>query len=251
MQFNFVNSLVIGLMLTAASLAEPLEFRAKHDHSLGSCDGKLIATDREIRYDATDGKHSRMWAYIDIQKLDVAAPTRLVLKTFESQSWKKLERDKVFEFSLLEGKLTSEQQEFLRAKLSRPIVARLVEKADQGSTLLLVRHRHRLGGCEGQLSVEEGRLIYLTDHAGDNRVWMLREIETFGSSDPYHLRVTTYNETFTFDLKSPLDPKVYDSLWKKIYRLENAQVSEAKRALLGSGLGWLQPLKVKCIGMSK
>ncbi|HEU0004533.1 MAG TPA: hypothetical protein VFS12_00965 [Terriglobia bacterium] len=33
---------------------------------------------------------------------------------------------------------------------------------------------------------------------------------------PYHLRVTTYNETFSFDLKSPLDPKVYDSLWKKI-----------------------------------
>jgi hypothetical protein len=225
MRFNLIPGLVLGFVLTGVAQAEPFEFRVKHDHSLGSCDGKLIATDREIRYDATDGKHSRMWAYIDIQKLDVASPTRLVLKTFESHSWRKLERDKVFEFSLLEGKLTSEQQEFLRAKLSRPMVARLVEKATS-STLLVVRHRHRLGGCEGQLSVGKDRLIYLTDHASDNRDWKLRNIETLGSPSPYHLRVTTYNETFSFDLKSPLDPKVYDSLWKKIYRFENPHAPE-------------------------
>ncbi len=118
--------------------------------------------------------------------------------------------------------MTPEQQEFLRAKLSRPMVARLVEKAE-GSILLPVRHRHSLGGCEGQLSVEEDRLIYLTDHSRDNRAWKLRDIETIGSPDPYHLRVTTYNETFTFDLKSPLDPKIYDSLWKRIYRLDKGE----------------------------
>ncbi len=224
MRIDYVFSVVIGLVLTRVSMAEPFEFRVKHDHSLGSCAGKLIASDREIRYEAIDGKHSRIWAYIDIQKLDVASSTRLVFKTFESQSWKKLERDKVFEFSLLEGKLRPNHQEFLRAKVSRPIVARLVEKG-ASSTLLLVRHRHRLGGCEGQLAVEEDRLIYLTDHAADNRVWMLREIETLGSPDPYHLRVTTYNETFTFDLKSPLNPKTYDSLWKMIYRFETTQAS--------------------------
>ena len=228
MQFNLVTSLVIGLMLTAVCLAEPFDFRVKHDHTLGSCEGKLIAGDREIRYEATDGKHSHTWAYIDIQKLDVASPTRLVLKTFQSQSWKKLERDKVFDFSVVEGKLTPEHQEFLRAKLSRPMVARLVEKAD-GSALLPVRHRHSLGGCEGQLSVEEDRLIYLTDHASDNRAWKLRDIETIGSPDPYHLRVTTYNETFTFDLKSPLDPKVYDSLWKRIYRLDKGEGVRGER----------------------
>jgi len=220
MRFNFVVGIAVGLMLTRACLADSFEFRVKHDHTLGSCEGKLVATDREFRYEAANGKHSRTWAYIDIQKLDVASFTRLVLKTFESQSWKRLETDKVFEFSLVDGKVTPEQQEFLRAKLSRPMVARLVEKADN-SILLPVRHRHALGGCEGQLSVEEERLIYLTDHASDNRAWKLRDIETLGLPDPYHLRVTTYNETFTFDLKSPLDSTTYDPLWKKIYRLEN------------------------------
>jgi len=223
MRFKFISGFVMYLALTGGAQAESFEFSVKHDHTLGSCEGKLVAGEKEIRYEATNGKHSRAWAYIDIQKLDVVSPTRLALKTFESQSWKKLERDKAFEFSLLDGKVTPEQQEFLRAKLSRPMVARLVEKADRSSSLLPVRHRHRLGGCEGQLSVEEERLIYSTDHASDNRVWKLREIETIGSPDPYHLRVTTYNETFTFDLKSPLDSKIYDFLWKKIYRLEGVQ----------------------------
>jgi len=226
MRFNLIPGLALCLVLTGVAQADSFEFRVKHDHTLGSCDGKLIAHEREIRYEATDGKHSQTWAYIDIQKLDAASPTRLVLKTFQSRSWKKFEKDKVFDFSLVEGKLAPEQQEFFRGKLSRPMVARLVEKADRSSTLLPVRHRHRLGGCEGQLSVEEDRLIYLTDHASDNRTWKLREIETMGSPDPYHLRVTTYNETFTFDLKSSLDPKVYDSLWKKIYRLEGVQASQ-------------------------
>jgi len=229
MRFKFILSFVVCVALTGGAQAESFDFRVKHDHSLGSCEGKLVASDKEIRYEATNGNHSRTWAYIDIQKLDVVSPTRLALKTFESQSWKKLERDRAFDFSLLEGKITPDQQEFLRAKLSRPMVARLVEKADH-SIPLPVRHRHRLGGCEGQLSVEDERLIYLTDHASDNRVWKLREIETIGSPDPYHLRVTTYNETFTFDLKSPLDPRLYDALWKKIYRFENAQASERESA---------------------
>jgi hypothetical protein len=219
MRVTLVTSLIISFILTKVCFAEPTEFRVKHDHSLGSCEGKLVLTDRDIRYEASNGKHSRSWAYIDIQKLDVASPMRLVLKTFESHSWKKLESDKVFEFSLLDAKLGPEQQEFLRERLKRPMVARLAEKSDQDFDILLVRHRHRLGGCEGQLSVEEERLIYLTDHAKDNRVWKLRDIETLGAPDPYHLRVTTYNETFTFDLKSPLDPKVYDSIWRKVYRL--------------------------------
>ena len=131
-----------------------------------------------------------------------------------------MEKDKAFEFELIDGKLSAAEQEFLRARLSRPMVARLVEKTDRGSPILLVRHRHRLGGCEGQLSIEEDRLTYLTARAEDNRVWRLPEIESVGSPDLYHLRVTTYNETFTFDLKSSLDPHLYDSLWKKIYRLE-------------------------------
>ena len=232
--------LITGLMRVTTVCAESFEYRVKHDHALGTCQGKLILSDQEIRYEASDGKHSRSWPYIDIQKVDVVSPTRLNLRTFESASWKKLAKDRVFEFSVIEGQLTVEHQEFLRSKLSRPIVARLVQQGNVNPVSLPVRHRHRLGGCEGRLQVEEDRLIYSTDHSSDNRAWKLNEIETIGSPDPYHFRVTTYNETFTFDLKSPLSSKLYDALWKKVYRLENKLctigIASERRKIIAHGV---------------
>lgn len=205
--------------------ADSFEVRVKHDHFWKSCEGRLLANQQEIRYEAADGKHSRSWSYIDIQKVDLISPTRIEIKTFRSSSWKKLEQDEVFGFSLLEGQLTIENQEFLRSKLSRPMVARLAEKKDMGAASLPVRHRHRLGGCEGELRIETERVVYTTEHAGDSRVWQLGEIETIGASDPYHFRLTSYNETFTFDLKSPLDLTIYESLWKKVYKLEQVHAT--------------------------
>jgi hypothetical protein len=224
MQSKFLSGPVLIFWMATGMLlsADSLEYRVKHDHALGSCHGKLIVGDQDIRYETSDGKHSQTWSYIDIQKLDVISPTRLSVKTFKSRSWKKLRRDETFEFSLIEGQLTAANQEFLRSKLSRPIVARLTEPKETALAALPVRHRHRVGGCEGSLQVEEDRLVYSSDRSNDNRVWKLSEIETIGSPDPYHFRVTSFNETFTFDLKSPLDPKVYDALWKKIYRLQTA-----------------------------
>jgi len=230
MQSRFLPILVLLLSPATGRLlqADSLEYRVKHDHALGSCHGRLIVNDQEIRYEASNGKHSQSWPYIDIQKLDVVSPTRLALKTFKSASWKKLDQDEAFTFSLIEGQLTAANQEFLRSQLSRPIVARLTDPKETTSVAFLVRHRHRVGGCEGRLQVEEDRLVYSSDRSNDNRVWKLSEIETIGSPDPYHFRVTTYNETFTFDLKSALDPKIYDTLWKKIYRLETAHFTKGQ-----------------------
>lgn len=226
---SILLTLTLWLAFALQLVADPFEYRVQHDHVFGSCKGNLIANDREIRYEATDGKHSQSWPYIDIQKVDVG-PTQLVLKTFKSESWKKLEKDQTFHFSVLDVQFTMEHQEFLRSKLIRPMVARLVDGRGTASVSLPVRHRHRLGGCQGSLSFEGDRLTYVTDHTSDNRVWKLSEIETVGSSDAYHLRVATFNETFTFDLKSPLDAKVYDSLWKKIYHFDSPKLSTQKVA---------------------
>lgn len=242
------TSVLLIVILWGASVtrlgAESFEYRVKHDHVFGSCEGKLVASDSEIRYEAAGGKHSQSWPYIDIQELDIASPRRMDLRTFKSEAWKKLEKDQTFHFSLLDGQLTVDDQEFLRSKLRRPMVARLVDGKEASSVSLPVRHRHRLGGCEGSLRLEGDRLMYVTDHANDSRSWRLNEIETLGSPDAYHLQVTTFNETFTFDLKSALDPKVYDSLWKKIYRLgmlrganrsANELTLEGAQAFAGAG----------------
>jgi hypothetical protein len=230
MQSKFLSVPVLIFWVATGTLlrADSLEYRVKHDHALGSCQGKLVVSDQDIRYEATDGKHSQSWSYIDIQKLDVVSATRLTVKTFTSKSWKKLGKDETFAFSLIEGQLTPANQEFLRSKLHRPIVARLTEPKETALAAVPVRHRHRVGGCEGSLHVEEDRLVYFSDRLNDNRLWKPSEIETIGSPDPYHFRVTTFNETFTFDLKSPLDPKIYDALWKKIYGLGTAHFTKGQ-----------------------
>jgi len=227
MPSGITPTLILSLLWVVPVWGESFEYRVKHDHALGSCQGKLILSDHAISYDASNGKHSQRWPHLDIQRLDVSS-TRVWFETFQSQGWEKLKRDKAFEFRLLEGQLTAETQEFLRSKLSRPMVARLIGANGSDVRLLSVRHRHRLGGCEGQLRVEKDRLLYSTDLARDKRAWRFDEIETIGSPDPYHLRVTTYNETFTFDLKKALEEKTYRFLWAKVHRLGAAPLPEDK-----------------------
>jgi hypothetical protein len=229
MQSGITRPLILGLLLVAAApvRAESFEYRVKHDHALGSCQGKLIVNDHAIDYEASNGKHSQRWPYLEVQRLDVSA-TRVSLETYQSRGWEKLKKDKTFEFRLLEGQFTAETQEFLRSKLSRPMVARLIGTKGSDAGVLSVRHRHRLGGCQGELRVEEDRLLYSTDLARDNRAWTFDQIETLGSSDPYHLRITTYNETFTFELKKPLEEKTYGFLWAKVNRLEAAPLARHK-----------------------
>ena len=80
-----------------------------------------------------------------------------------------------------------------------------------------VRQRHNIGGCQGKLTIAADKIIYRTDHKDDSRIWLLRDIESFASSDPFVLRISTAFETFNFDLKVPLEDMAYDHIWKAVY----------------------------------
>ena len=43
MRFTFIPALVLCLVLTRMVQAQSFELRVKHDHTLGSCEGNLIA----------------------------------------------------------------------------------------------------------------------------------------------------------------------------------------------------------------
>jgi hypothetical protein len=45
----------------------------------------------------------------------------------------------------------------------------------------------------------------------------LEDIESFASSDKFSLRLSSRFETFTFDLKLPLEQRAYDVLWQAVY----------------------------------
>lgn len=208
-------AIICWIAFSASLRAETFEFKVKHEHLRGSCRGKLVIDDSQIQYVADRGKHSRQWTYVDIQTLDVS-PKKIELQSFQSGPKWKLGSDKEYEFTILDGELTYVHQEFLRSKVRRPMVARLVVSSFAPLQKLPVRHRHTLGGCEGIVGIYGDRIVYSTDHARHSREWRYSDLETVGSPDRYHLRITSQNETFTFDLKTALEQKTYDFLWDKV-----------------------------------
>ena len=52
----------------------------------------------------------------------------------------------------------------------------------------------------------------------------MRDIRSFGTTGAYDLRLSTEQESFSFDLKQPLNQEVYDYLWQRIYGPQFAPV---------------------------
>jgi hypothetical protein len=61
------------------------------------------------------------------------------------------------------------------------------------------------------------KIIFRADHKEDSRIWQLDDIESFASSDKFSLRLSSRFETFTFDLKLPLEQRAYDVIWQAVY----------------------------------
>ena len=91
-----------------------------------------------------------------------------------------------------------------------------------------VRHRHGIGGCQGILTIAQDKIIYRTQHEGDSRIWLLKDLESFASNDPFHLRLSTAFETFNFDLKLPLQEAAYEHIWKALHSPDIQTYSKPK-----------------------
>ncbi len=67
------------------------------------------------------------------------------------------------------------------------------------------------------LSIGSAGIQFASKRGKDSRTWLYRDIQTIGTSDPFHFRVTSYAETFTFDLKERLPKAAYDLAWQAVY----------------------------------
>jgi hypothetical protein len=83
-----------------------------------------------------------------------------------------------------------------------------------------VKHRHLRGGCNGELAFVAEAVTFVSKEEGHSRTWTYRDIENISSSGPYELTVVTYSgdKTYEFQLKEPLEEKVYNELWRRLYR---------------------------------
>jgi hypothetical protein len=204
-------------MFLQASPAEPQTFQVRHEHTIGSCTGTLTLSATDIQFEAKEKKHQRTWSYPDVKFFEIVSTAELKIHTYENEGVLKLGSDRDYTFKVAQGQITNELYQFLVAKSPRAVVTRVVFSGTEIVQEIPVRHRHSLGGCQGILTIAQDKVIYKTEHEGDSRIWRLKDLESFASNDPFHLRLSTTFETFNFDLKVPLQEAAYEHIWRALY----------------------------------
>jgi hypothetical protein len=212
-----ITLLAFAIFLQTDAASPPFLYQVKHEHTIGSCFGTLTFYESEVRFETREKKHQRTWTYPDVQFFEIVSPAELRIHSYEDEGVLKLGHDRDFTFRLTSGQLTKELYEFLIMKSPRTVVTHVVFSGTEVIQEIPVRHRHRLGGCQGTLTIAQDKIIYRTDQPGDSRTWPLKDVESFASNDPFQLRVSTAFETFTFDLKLPLKEATYEHIWKAVH----------------------------------
>ena len=194
-----------------------ITFNVRHEHTIGGCEGTLTFSADSVQYETKEEKHGRKWTYPDVKFFEIVSDHEIEIHSYENQGHTRLGRDRDFDFRVLSGAISDELYEMLIEKSPRAVVTHIVFHGTDIVQEIPVRHRHRIGGCQGTLTIAADKIIYRTDQQGDSRIWRLEDVRSFASSDPFSLRLSSTFETFTFDLKLPLEQKSYDLLWKAVY----------------------------------
>ena len=209
--------LALFLLQNPTVAADTLIYKVRHEHAIGGCEGILTFAPEGVRYETKEKNHSRNWAYPDVKYFEIVSEQEIEVHTYESQGVSRLGRDRDFDFRLLDGRLGDDLYQLLVNKSPRAVVTHVVFPGTEIVQDIPVRHRHRLGGCQGTLTIATDKIIYRTDRKEDSRIWRLEDIQSFASSDPFSLRLSSSFETFNFDLKLPLEQKASELLWKAVY----------------------------------
>ena len=216
--------LIFVFSIVPISLAQSFECAVKHHHIVKDCRGTLKITPEGVEYKASRSKDSRKWTFDGIRNLEIKSPTEIAVITYEDQKrW--AGKDKVFAFTLLDKKATSELSAFLLSHVKRPMeLTVLPEQTEKPVFELRVKHLHRIVGAMGVLRVYSDKVIFQSSKEGDSRCWRLADIERFSQPDRYRLQVVSYlrkaggpTEAYNFQLMEELPDGVYDYLWVRLH----------------------------------
>lgn len=237
-----LSLLVAMLPITTLGAAE-LSYEVRHHRALKDHVGILTISDQGVGYQqlkptkkrSTDPKKTSkletvQFQYQDIQELWIS-PDKMVLVTYKDRKWL-FGIDKEFEFFLPEGKTFEAAFTMLKDKLDRRFVAAMADAQVQADWELRVKRLGMIQGSEGILMVGSDRIVYKTTSPRQSRTWRFQDIENVSTSDRYQLTLTTFERAkthyggmkgFNFQLKQPLDEKLFEELWKKLNRGKGLQ----------------------------
>ena len=216
---------IVSLMLVSAVgglSADSFEFAVFRDHLPRKEAGRLVISAVGISYRSDQQKTVIDIPLLNVFQADVSDPKVIRIETYDIAKKKLLGRQ-VYVFGLRGGVHDELLTRFLSKALQRPVIGAF-GPAPQPEAEIRAYHRHRLGGCHGTIQIDLDAIRFLSDRPEDSRTWLYRDLETLGTMNPFHFRVSTLAETFNFDLKERLAESAYDSAVRRIYQLSTVKM---------------------------
>ncbi|MEW6731719.1 MAG: hypothetical protein AB1489_10360 [Acidobacteriota bacterium] len=220
--------IAIIAIIVCVDQAEAQEFRfsAQEDQLIGRRDGELIISHQSIEFRTSKDEYNRAWKYTDIRLIELPTPKKISIWTYQDNEWM-LGKDRHFTYHLAEPQIDRVVIDFLRNHIVRPFVISFATTDEQETPVIeiAVKHKHRLGGCQGLIKIYKDRISYITSQANHSRDWYWNEIQSIGRTSEWRFDLVTYerdlggsSRTYNFQLKESLPNGVYDSMWSHIYR---------------------------------
>lgn len=218
---------VLGMILAeAAYAADHFEFAVFRNHLPRKEAGQLVISDAGIRYRSDHHKTVIDIPLLNVFQADVSDPKVIRIETYDITKKNLLGRQ-LYEFRLRSGAHNEKLTRFLSNVLQRPVVGTF-GPAPQPEATIRAYHRHRLGGCHGTIRIDSEAIRFASDRPEDSRTWLYRDLETLGTMNPFHFRVSTLAETFNFDLKERLSETAYELAARRVYSLPSTREESKK-----------------------
>lgn len=204
--------------------AQEFRYKVRQDRLIGGRDGELIIATDHVEFRAEKEDDSRRWAFGEIKLFEILSPTRVRVWTYQDRKLL-LGRAENLTFKIIDGEIDQQASDRLRERIQRPFVTSFTSEEGALLAQIPVKHRHRLGGCEGVLEIYADRLVYEARDGHDSRSWRWTDIRAVSRPDMDRLEVLTLEpqfggpkRSFNFTLKERLADKTYDFIWNRVFR---------------------------------
>lgn len=223
-----IRNLALLAAISAATLcaAESFAYSVFRDRWPRKESGLLQISELGVRYRSDDGKTLIEIALVDVLRGDVSDPRVIRIDTYDRLQ-RRLSGRQAYTFRLREGVPGDSLPLFLSKALQRPVIGTF-ELSSQPIAQIRAYHRHRLSGCHGTIHIDQAGIRFLSEQPGDSRTWRYEELETVGTMNRFHFRVSTLAETFNFDLQEQLPDAAYDLVARRVYSLASKSAATPK-----------------------
>lgn len=202
------------LILAGAAMASAAQFPVRHEHWREHCDGVLTVDGEGVAFRGPK-KHVWTWKYRDIQQLTLS-PDMVSVVTYQDAKLT-LGAGRVYRFT---GAVpAAELYALLKDRLDQRFVAALDEPATNTPAWSFAVKPLGHKSAEGTLTIDSTGAIFSTPAKDASRTWRYRDIDNIGSSGPFRLTITTFEQggrEFQFELKEAVTEATYNAIWLQV-----------------------------------